>query len=328
MNQSDISIIICTRDRPEALKECLRSVVKSNLRPLEVLIVDQSDNGHAKKWISQLAQKIPLNLRYLHLDSVGHTKARNEGVKASRGNIVAFTDDDCLVNDEWLNAMASEFNNPAVNCVCGHTFPANHKDRPKEAFLSTLNHQQRRLVTGRGNPILIGRGNNMAFRKSDLLKLGGFNEQIGVGTKLYAGDDFDLFYRLLESGGIIVHTPNAVILHVQPDDWQSILRKKRGYSISTAAVLAARMKYGDLYAGLLLSGKIFYELGCLMFGGALLMKWRTAAIGWHSFAGSFSGMRYVFNRRFCDEVHRLSLHARKLYGSTNPCDTEPCELPH
>ncbi len=155
----------------------------------------------------------------------------------------------------------------------------------------------------------------MAFRKADLLKLGGFNEQIGVGSRLYAGDDIDMFYRLLAVGGSIVHSPNAIVCHAQPGDWETVLAKKRGYAISVAAVLGARVRYGDMYAGLLLVSKILYELLCLLCGGLVRMNRRMAAVGWHSLAGSLSGLRYPFRKSFCSEIRRLTLIARESFGS-------------
>ena len=314
---SRVSVVICTRNREKALRNCLCSIAESATRPFEVLVVDQSTNGRTAQVVSEASAKSPFPMLYTHLDTVGHTKARNAGIRASRGQIIAFTDDDCLVDAGWLDAVSREFSDSRVSCVCGQTRPADHTERPKPALLSTLNHYRRRLVRGRHNPVTVGRGNNMAFRKSDLLMLGGFNERIGVGTSLHAGDDLDLFYRLMEAGGYIVHAPDAIVLHTQPDDWQAVIRKKRGYAISAAAVLCARIRYGDLYAGTLLVGKIAYEFGCLLCGGLVRMNRRLASIGWHSFLGSLSGLKYLLNRDFCAEIHQLSRFARQSYSRRN-----------
>ena len=314
---NDISVVVCTRDRPDDVKSCLRSLCYSRLRPLEVLVVDQSSDGDTARVVGELGRLSPLPVRYLRLDTAGLTKARNAGIRASRGEIVAFTDDDCIVDALWLDAVRRELGGSHVSCLCGQTKPASHGERPRPALLSTLNHDRRRLVRGKHNPIAIGRGNNMAFRRDDLLKLGGFNEQIGVGASLCAGDDLDIFYRVLEVGGSIVHAPDAVVLHAQPDDWRAVVRKKRGYSISAAAILASRARYGDLYAGLLLIGKTLYEFGYLFCGGLLRMNRCLAAIGWNSFVGSLCGLKYVLDRTFCEEVRRLTHFARESYSARN-----------
>lgn len=314
MNRRNVSVVICTKDRPKMLQRCLESVLGSTEGPIEILVVDQSTDGRTAEVVEDVSAASHLPVRYLHLNSVGHTRARNVGLQACRGRIVAFTDDDCIVHPGWIGAIVREFDSPKVNCVCGQTRPADHADRPKQALLSTLNRNGRRLVNGRHNPVAIGRGNNMAFRKADLLSLGGFNEQIGVGTYLHAGDDIDMFYRLLEAGGSIIQSPGAIVDHAQPDDWQAVLRKKRGYAVSVSAVLSSRARHGDIYAGLLLAGKMLYELGCLVGGGLLRMNLQVAAIGWHSFVGSLSGLRYSCDDAFCHEVRRLTLLARNCFG--------------
>jgi glycosyltransferase involved in cell wall biosynthesis len=302
MVELDISVVICTRNRPEALRGCLSSLALSTVLPLEVIVVDQSDNGRSAQVVLDCASLSPLALRYLQMEDTGHTKARNLGITTSRGHIVAFTDDDCTVSPTWIAELSAEFTYPEVNCVCGQTEPLSNHNRPKQALLSTIRHRRRRMLRGKHNPICIGRGNNFALRKTDLQMLGGFNESIGVGSRVYAGDDMDLLYRLLQSEGTIVCTPDAVAFHWQPDDLAIVLRKKRGYSISTAAILASRLWYGDRYAGVLLAAKIAYETVYLLCGGIIRGNRILTLVGWHSLLGSMSGIRHVANRQSCREV--------------------------
>lgn len=315
MSVSSTSVVICTRNRPEQFARCLMSVAESSVRPLEVVVVDQSSSDCTGKVIEALSSKLVVPVHYLRLETVGHTVARNVGIKESRGDIIAFTDDDCTVDIHWLEFLSREFRNHRVSGVCGQTRPANHADRPGPALISTVMCDERKLLRGRRNPVTIGKGNNMAFRRKDLLSLGCFNEQIGCGTKVFAGDDTDLFYRLLSVGGVIVRAPEAVVLHSQPDDLREVVKKKRGYSVSAAAVLASRVRYGDMYAAGLLFAKLLYEFGFLFCGGILRMNRWLTAIGWNSMLGTVSGMRYLLNNDFCSGFHRLSEHACRSYTS-------------
>ena len=308
--EHSISVLICTRDRTEHLRRCLDSLASSTVKPLEIVVIDQSRGDETAHSVRSFTNCTKIPLLYHRPGSVGHTKARNIGVKLSSGTVVAFTDDDCLVDPDWLGAIVSGFSDPRVVCVCGRTKPAAHQDRPRQALISTLNCDRSRVFRGRRNPIGIGRGNNMAFLRDDLLRLGAFNELIGVGTNIYTGDDIDLFYRVLCAGGWIAYCPDAVVYHAQPDEWESVIRKKRGYAISVAAILGSRVRYGDLHASVLMAGKIAYEFGWLMCGGALRMKRPLVAVGWHSLIGSLSGLKFMLNREFCAEIHRLNRFAR------------------
>lgn len=305
-----VSVLICTRDRTEHLARCLDSLASSTAKPLEIVVIDQSSDDKTADLVRAFSAHADIPLHYHRPGSVGHTKARNIGVKLSRGDIVAFTDDDCLVDRDWLGAVVSGLSDMRVVCVCGRTKPAAHQDRPRQALISTLNCDRPRIFRGKRNPIGIGRGNNMAFVRDDLLRLGAFNELIGVGTNVYAGDDIDLFYRVLCAGRWIAYCPDAVVYHAQPDEWESVIRKKRGYAISVAAILGSRVRYGDLHASVLMAGKIAYEFGWLMCGGALRMKRPLVTVGWHSLIGSLSGLKFMLNREFCAEIHRLNRFAR------------------
>jgi glycosyltransferase involved in cell wall biosynthesis len=281
------------------------------LPPLEVVVVDQSCSSAARKVVSDCAEKTLLNLRYYHHTGCGHTAARNIGIRMSRGDIIAFTDDDCLADERWISAIIQEFRLTGANCVCGRTVAANHRERRGPAYLSTLRLDERRVINRICNPLFVGRGNNMAFRREDIVALGGFNERIGVGTSVYAGDDTDILYRLLKSGGTVAATPHAVIRHAQPDDWANVIRKKRGYAISFSAIFSGKAVNGDVYAGMLVTGKLLYEAVFLFGRGVLFMQKDVAQVGWHSMMGSLSGLKYIFDRGFTGEIGRLAAVARK-----------------
>lgn len=315
--------MICTRNRPEILRSCLASISNSLRLPGETLVIDQSADELTRHVVEEFAENPAFNLRYFHHDGVGHTSARNIGVKLSRGDIIAYTDDDCRVDELWTTKIMEEFERSCPDCVCGRTIPANHSERPRLALLSTLNLHARKLVRNRCNPLLVGRGNNMAFRRLDLVEMGGFNEKIGVGTSVYAGDDADVLYRLVRAGGTIVMAPDVVVWHCQPDTWRMVVQKKRGYAISFAAIFSIRALQGDAYAAMLLCGKILYEGLYLFLGGMLTMRGRMMQIGWHSLAGTISGMKHVFNRELKSEIRNLGANSQSSLDM--PADTVPAE---
>lgn len=314
MSMPSVSVVICTKDRPEMLRRCLSSIMRGKALPVEVVVVDQSTDDQTAMVVREFYGIVACPVRRIAADSKGLAIARNIGLKAAFGSVIAFTDDDCTADSGWLSAIAREFVDNTVTCVCGHVYPADHTDRPMAARVSTLNHQRRRVVAGRCNPFLLGRGNNMAFRKSDLLKLGGFNEYIGVGSSVYAGEDLDILYRLMEVGGPIVHCPYAIVYHSQPDDWRNVLKKKRGYSLAAAATLVSRARNGDLCAAALMIGKVLYEFGYLLCGGLVRLNPFVAKVGWHSVIGSLSGLKYAFDSPFCDRINGLSRFARESYS--------------
>lgn len=168
MAGSEVSVVICTRNRPEAIRDCLASLSLSTAPPLEIIVVDQSDDGLTAQVVREYSAAMPVPLRHLRMDTVGHSRARNFGIQASRGQVVAFTDDDCTVSPAWIESLSREFSDAGISCVCGQTQPANHGSRPTVALLSTLKHRRHRLLRGKRNPITVGRGNNFAFRKADL----------------------------------------------------------------------------------------------------------------------------------------------------------------
>ncbi|MDO8587144.1 MAG: glycosyltransferase family 2 protein [Armatimonadota bacterium] len=310
MSSSSISVVVSTVDGRNSLEVCLGSIAGNSVPPLEVLVMHQGSDGGTAEAARKVARATSVEFNYIRLRTTGLTKSRNAAISAARGDTMAFTDDDCIAGADWLKALSRGLADPRVSCVCGRTEPANQTHRPRSTLLSTFKVERRQLIRGRHNPVTIGRGNNMAFRRQVLLDLGGFNEQIGCGATMEAGDDMDMFCRLLDSGGAILHAPDALVLHAQPNDWANALMKKRGYALSTSAILADRAVRGDLYAGALLLGKFAYEFIYLLCGGAARMNPRVAAVGWHSLVGAVSGLGYLRYRPFREESRRLAALAR------------------
>src|SRR5262249_59818429 len=100
-----VSVVVCTRDRPEALARCLASLRSSRARPRELLVVDNASSGDGTQ---RVVAGIP-GVRYLREPRPGLAIARNTGVRATTGALVAFTDDDVVVDPNWLSHLARPF---------------------------------------------------------------------------------------------------------------------------------------------------------------------------------------------------------------------------
>lgn len=230
-----ISIIIPTKDRPNKLKNLLRSIIDSGDSYYELLIIDSSINKN-NLTMNQL-NTIRIGGKHILFNKKGLSKARNKGINESKGDIVIFADDDFIVRKGWINNMVLNFSDPQVACVTGRMMPYRDDDtsnlyekamsfdrghkkrifsknnlRILNLFLAITKIGQKRLHDKTPVPWAVGYG-FCAFRRQVFQNVGFFDENLGRGTKAVGGDDIDMFYRILKSGLNIVYEPKATILH-------------------------------------------------------------------------------------------------------------------
>src|SRR5215217_7801470 len=96
-----ISAVICTRNRPDLIGNAVASVLANSYRTFDVLVVDQSDDDRTGLVVRGLADNHE-NLRYLHTSTAGLSRAYNTGVRETKGELLAFTDDDCVAPPDWI----------------------------------------------------------------------------------------------------------------------------------------------------------------------------------------------------------------------------------
>jgi cellulose synthase/poly-beta-1,6-N-acetylglucosamine synthase-like glycosyltransferase len=187
-------------------------------------------------------------------------------------DVIAFTDDDCVLDPGWLSAIVREFEQPDVGAVFGRVVPPGSGKRmgTEVAFKPA---RDREVYTGFVPPWYIGHGANMALRRADLLALGGFDPQLGAGTSFPAGEDLDISYRLLRSGRRVVYTGDALAYHKDWRDWRSRRRTERGYGIGAGALFMKYLRCGDRHGARLLATWV-WQLGVRRVGAGLL-KWRS-----------------------------------------------------
>ncbi len=293
-----ISVVICTRDRPDLLRTCLQSLSGLEGTPHEIIVVD---NNGSRPETAQVATDYCA--RTVREEQGGLCRARNRGLAEACGDIVAFLDDDTIVDAHWLAALAASFSDPTIACVIGPALPFT-LETPIQRLFEALGglgrgfvrrlHQGSLPATPTGD---IGVGANMAFRRDALLKHGLFDEALDIGTPAQAGGDIDIFYRILKGEGSILYEPAMLVWHHHRDEPSALSTLRYRYSAGAAAAFTKWTIQGDVAAlrlGLTWFAKQHVrELAASLLGLHLLPPKIVAAGLWGALLGPFA---YVYGR--------------------------------
>lgn len=220
MEHASVSLIITTYNRAQLLAEALRSVAeckKPACGGVEVIVVDNNSTDDTAAVVEKLSVGFPFPLRYVFEGKQGLSQARNRGAAESEAPIVAFMDDDQRLDEQFLARIEQELATTNADCIGGPIFYYNAENLP--SWLPPLLENTGQYDGGREIRVLEpeGRklnGGNMAFRKSVLQEIGGYNTQLGRnGRSLLASEEFELQDRLFAEGRKIVYTPNLIQYH-------------------------------------------------------------------------------------------------------------------
>lgn len=222
-----VSVIVCTYNRAESLRDTLlalqRQVVTDGL-DFEVVVVDNNSADRTPLAVEQCAREGKRPIRYLFEPVQGKTHALNLGIRESRGELLAFTDDDVVPEPGWVEALWNTAERFHADGVSGRILPLWAKRPPswlegQHTLLSSL------ALIDQGSEPIVGSvhtayrtyGANMAFRKRVCEEIGGFRTDLGPhGAKLWRGDDTDFVIRAFRAGKRIVYAPDAVVHHKVP----------------------------------------------------------------------------------------------------------------
>lgn len=201
-----VTVSVCTRNRPEQLRECLKGLARMTPAADEILVVDNTSGDAAAE---QLA--LEFGARYVREPKPGLSRARNLAVAESSSEVVAFLDDDAVPDEKWLGMLLQPFADPQVSTVTGSVVTPDAP--PSEAkSLRTLSSRDPFWFVAAcfGG---LGLGSNMALRKSACKGLTIFDVRLGRGAPFQIAEENYAFARLLSLGHTAVHVPAAVVHH-------------------------------------------------------------------------------------------------------------------
>lgn len=204
------SLVIPSRNRGEMLVETVRSVLRGDEVPAEIVVVDQSDVPN--RMLEELARDHEGRVRYLWGRNRGVSRARNEGIWQTKHDVLLFVDDDVRVTATWCRDLVRALVAAGPGAaVTGRVLPEASRDG--EGFVpSTIDRPEPAVYSGRiGTDVLYS--NNMALWRSVVEAVGPFDERLGGGTSFRNAEDNELGFRILEAGFSIHYTPDAVLYH-------------------------------------------------------------------------------------------------------------------
>ena len=212
-----VSVVVCSYNGAATLEPCLRSLKSQDYPDYEVILVDDGSRDQTPR----IAAGFP-EVRYVRQENRGLSAARNAGAEAATGQIVAYTDVDCVAAESWLRYLVQAMRDQGVQAIGGPNVPP-----PGDGWVA---HCVAASPGGPSHVMLDDRfaehvpGCNMAFDRKKLLELRGFDPQFRV-----AGDDVDICWRFLDAGLKIGYAPSALVWHHRRATAPAYLKQQKGY---------------------------------------------------------------------------------------------------
>ena len=241
-----ISVIICTCNGSERLKVALESLrnmeVASDIQ-WELLVVDNNSSDDTSEVIQNFARTSGLDVKYLFEGNQGLSHARNRGLMNASGEIIAFTDDDCIVDKSWITSILKEFtSDKALSGLGGRVELYNKNDRP----VTIRTFRDRVLFSSPNQLFNLLPGCNMGFVREVFDDVGMFDPNFGAGTKIASAEDSDFFYRAYRKGFKMIYSPDVLVYHNHGRRTDSQVRAlNRGYVIGRGAFYCKHILRGD-----------------------------------------------------------------------------------
>ena len=251
-----ITVVICTRNRPNELRQCIQQLMRCHDTNFELLVVDNaSDTDETERVVAGFKDAV-----YVRENRKGLDIARNTGIKYATHNIVAFTDDDVMVGLDWITQIREGFSDPLTMALTGLTIPSELSSKAQYLFehdwgfnkgylpkLFDYEYLGRYISDEKAFPAWdVGAGANMAFRRDVFKMVGGFDERLDVGASGCSGDS-EMWYRILAEGWNCFYMPQMVVYHqhrkTMPELKNQLFHYMKGH---VSALMVQYEKYGHV----------------------------------------------------------------------------------
>ena len=288
-----VSVVVCSYNGAATLGSCLDSLKKVDYLDYEVIVVDDGSTDDTSQIVARFS-----GVRSIRQPNRGLSAARNAGLQAATGSIIAYTDADCVVDADWLTQLVYQLERTGADAVGGPNLS------PEDGWLAAC------VAASPGQPMHVLEsdqvaehipGCNMAFRREVLEAINGFDCQYRK-----AGDDVDLCWRLQQAGRWITFAPGAFVWHHRRQTPRAYLRQQAGYGEAEALLEfkhpdrfnrrgASKWQgalYGHSLRGVHLRGPIIYHgtfgtglFQCIYRPGPSHWAMLPSALEWHAAAG-------------------------------------------
>lgn len=236
---NNLSVVICTKDRPILLDRCIKSLHKQLQQGDEILVIDNS-LLHSSRSIAE-----HYNARWIPEQRPGAGWARNRGYREAKHDIIAYIDDDCIADIVWAEELRNPFHNSKIGVVTGAVL-----GERTDLLISNLVDSEYSFHRGwkaisyhgstgtRWSPLdiwRVGVGGTMAWRRAVLDQIKGFDPALGAGTPPGSCEDIDALRRALVQGATIHYQPTALVWHKHPEYMTDLELMFQRYSITLGA---------------------------------------------------------------------------------------------
>jgi glycosyltransferase involved in cell wall biosynthesis len=212
-----VSVVVCSYNGAKTLAACLDSLGKLNYPDYEIILVDDGSTDDT----AYVAAQFP-NVRYIHQGNHGLSHARNTGAAAARGEVLAYTDSDCMADADWLYYLIGTLTSGDYAGVGGPNLTPPAENWIQACVAAAPGGPSHVLLTDTVAEHIPGC--NMAFYKWAFENIGGFDPEYRK-----AGDDVDFCWRLQQAGCVIAFSPTAMVWHHRRFTLRAFFKQQDGY---------------------------------------------------------------------------------------------------